>query len=110
MANNPIDGPKPMFRSSGDEELVRVVDIPNGIAFGVGIQQKPSCIDTSTSEDPFGLVGHQAVSTVSPGAYQLLVQVGSNQLPSSSFGRVDSFDLPPPSARSLIDSWAAILE
>ena len=110
-SDDPADGPLPQFRDPGSGDLERVITIANGIAFGVGVQQKPSCIETTTVDDPLlGLVGHQSVSSVSQGQYQLLVQVGSNQLSAGSWGRVDVFNLAPPTARSQIDSWAAIID
>jgi len=118
VSTEPEDGPLPQFidpDSSADpipENYVRVVPLePGGVAFGVGVMQKPSCMETTTSNDPFlGLSGHQSISSVNAGAFQLLVQVGANAAASDKKVRVDTFDLIPPSARSQIDSWAAILD
>jgi hypothetical protein len=91
---------------------VRVIPLAaGGIAFGVGVMQKPSCLVTTNTDDPFlGLSNHQTISSVNPGSFQLIVQVGANAAASDKKVRVDTFDLAPPSARSIIDSWAAILD
>jgi type IV pilus assembly protein PilY1 len=114
LSTDPEDGPLPQF-PNGDStvaaENLRVINLNPGIAFGVGVMQKPSCIETTTSDDPFlGLTGHQSISSVNAGAFQLVVQVGANEGAGDKKVRVDTFDLIPPSARSQIDSWAAILD
>ena len=110
--DTPGSGPLPALFNSDTLEYSRLYRIDGGMAFGVGVEQKPSCVVTSNpgDDDPFGLSAHRSVASVSPGAFQLLVQVGTNQLSSGSWGRVDAFDLATPSARSQIDSWATILD
>ncbi|OQB15500.1 MAG: hypothetical protein BWY17_02111 [Deltaproteobacteria bacterium ADurb.Bin207] len=112
-----VDGPLPQFpdpTSSTPANNLRVISFNEaGIAFGVGVMQKPSCItiEDDLSEDPFlGMTGHQTIKSLNPGAFQLVVQVGANQGGGDKKVRVDTFDLLPPSARSVIDSWAAILD
>jgi len=109
----PDDGPMPQFHDPGTEEVVRAVAIQNGVAFGVGVQQKPSCIETDMNDDPFlGLTGHQSISSVSRGSFQLVVQIGGTGVSGSDKIGISSavYELPPPTARSQIDSWAAILD
>jgi type IV pilus assembly protein PilY1 len=118
VTDTPTDGPMPQFSDPESEatasmdDYVRVIPIaPGGIAFGVGVMQKPSCMVTDSGDDPFlGLSNHQTIQSVNPGAFQLIVQVGANEGAGDKKVRVDTFDLMPPSARSIIDSWAAILD
>jgi type IV pilus assembly protein PilY1 len=116
--NVPANGPMPQFTDAvvtaipNPTSYVRVIPLAaGGIAFGVGVMQKPSCLVTTNTDDPFlGLSNHQTISSVNPGSFQLIVQVGANAAASDKKVRVDTFDLTPPSARSIIDSWAAILD
>ncbi|MDZ4064714.1 MAG: hypothetical protein U1E22_08625, partial [Coriobacteriia bacterium] len=106
------DGPLPQLADGSD--MVRVIPLPGGLAYGVGVMQKPSCLETDDdpTEDPFlGYGTHKSISSVSPGTFHLIVQMGANQTTNMS-KKVDvkTIDLEPPFAGSTIDAWAAILD
>lgn len=113
---NPQDGPMPQLTdpdsTATPPDVVRVIPLTEGgVAFGVGVMQKPSCLDTEDVDDPFlGFGTHKAVKSVNPGSFQLIVQLGANQTTDAKKVNVDEIDLEPPFAGSTIDAWAAILD
>jgi len=81
--------------------------------FGVGIAQEPTCFDevTASSQDSLGFGSRTSVTNVNPGKFQLVVQTGAGgeKVEGGSTNAL-TIDLPPPALRSVIDSWAAIVE
>lgn len=83
-----------------------------GIIFGVGVAQLPSCNQETTVPDDFaGNPNHTTITSISPGKFQLVMQVSGqgNVNDNSQTARIE-IDLPTPPATSRIDSWAAIVE
>jgi type IV pilus assembly protein PilY1 len=113
-SEEPGEGPLPQFKDPGSDppEMVRVIPLSEGgLAFGVGVMQKPTCMTTEDVDDPFlGYGSHKSISSVNPGSFQLVVQLGANQTTDARKVGVDTFDLEPPFAGSTIDAWAAILD
>ncbi|MDX2056142.1 MAG: PilC/PilY family type IV pilus protein [Polyangiaceae bacterium] len=81
--------------------------------FGVGVAQEPTCFDeaTSSSESFLGFGSHTSATNVQTGKFQLIVQTGAGGTKIDG-GNTNAqvIDLPTPALRSVIDSWAAIVE
>jgi hypothetical protein len=83
-----------------------------GVVFGTGIEREPTCITQTevASGDPFfGGGSHTRVESVNPGRFFLKVQVGGTST-SGTAAAVQPVELPPPTNRVKVDSWAAIFE
>jgi type IV pilus assembly protein PilY1 len=83
-----------------------------GIIFGVGVAAVPSCIDETSITDPyFGVGNHARIDNISPGSYQLVMQVsGTGNVSDNSRTQRVEINLPTPPSSTRIDSWAAIVE
>lgn len=97
----------------GSTELVQSWSPLDGIVYGVGLRQEPSCSlgDDLTAGDPYLGFGKTTTTTLSnPGKFQLVVQIGGSK--SVAAGEIDTqtFDLQNPSSPVHIDSWTLLLE
>ena len=88
-----------------------------GVAFGVGIRQQPSCseVETSQVDDFLGYGSFSTASQVTPGKFELVIQArsdgsGGGAPPPPGLAQVQAIDLPMAARPVRIDSWAAIFE
>ena len=85
-----------------------------GIVFGVAIEQQPTCSSEfeQFTDDPYlgGYGEHTAVSTINPGGFFLVYQVGGVSGASASKVTTTKVSLDPPRSTVFIDSWAPIFE
>jgi type IV pilus assembly protein PilY1 len=101
----------------------RCVDFgPSSIIFGGAVSQQPTCVTSQSTEsvDPFYLGGssNPLYSGINPGDFNLVVQLGGNQLPSTATSGTKvafvpptfSMKLPVPASVTRVNSWAAIVE
>jgi hypothetical protein len=84
-----------------------------GVAFGVGIRQLPSCCDDSNAftGDPY--LGYGSASTTSfarPGTFELVIQRGGVTPTGAQPVVTQTIALANPRVPVQINSWAAILE
>lgn len=84
---------------------------PGRVVPGVAVQATPACGTLSAAQDNYiGNTMHQVTTSFTPGAFSLVGLVGgvsaSNGLNENPF----SIALPTPTAPTLINSWAAVLE
>lgn len=86
----------------------------SGSVFGVSIEQQPSCSAEleQYDEDPYlgGYGNHTALSTVTPGKFFLVYQVGGVSSTSSNKATTTKVELSPPRNTVWVDSWAPIFE
>ncbi len=86
----------------------------SGLVFGVAIEQQPSCsVDAETFDgDPYlGNYGnHTATTTITPGKFFLVYQVGGGTGGSEAAVSTDKFELQPPRNSVWVDSWAPVFE
>ena len=85
-----------------------------GLIFGVSIEQQPSCATQleEPSEDPYlGNYGeHTSTSTVNPGKFFLVSQIGGVSGSDSNKVTTEKVELTPPRNTVWVDSWAPIFE
>ncbi|HXX67536.1 MAG TPA: hypothetical protein VEK07_10160 [Polyangiaceae bacterium] len=84
---------------------------PGRVVPGVAVQATPACGTLTAAQDNYiGNTTHQVTSSFTPGAFSLVGLVGgipaSNGMSENPF----SIALPTPTAPTLINSWAAVLE
>jgi type IV pilus assembly protein PilY1 len=93
-----------------DEACIQFGD---SIVFGAGITQKPTCNDETTYNDPYlGNGNHTALTSVTAGKFELVVQTGPGGTNTQTGGEINtqSITLEPPMTTTRIDSWAAVVE
>ncbi len=97
------------FAGNGTIELNHSMG-SGSIPFGVAVTQQPSCFDLGTgSADEFvGFGAHSSLTNVTPGSFQLVVQMGSTT--SNTQPQTTTIKLAAPSTPAVIDSWASIVE
>ncbi len=112
---NPMNGaagalPPP----EGSLEPEKSTDPSEGVVFGVSIEQQPSCSTEleDFSGDPYlGNYGeHTSTSTVTPGKFFLVYQVGGVSGSESNKVTTEKVELTPPRNTVWVDSWAPIFE
>jgi type IV pilus assembly protein PilY1 len=82
-----------------------------GVIFGVGVAQMPSCaVENGVTDSFLGSGTHTSLTSITPGTFQLVMQVsGIGNTNDSTTKRVE-INLPTPPSSARIDSWAAIVE
>jgi type IV pilus assembly protein PilY1 len=90
-------------------------DPEDGVVFGVGVRQQPTCtIDTDTiDQDPvLGFGATTTSSAANPGNFELVVQLGGTSQGGGGPKKVNTqaYQLNRPKSMVTIDSWAAIVE
>jgi type IV pilus assembly protein PilY1 len=85
-----------------------------GVVFGVSIEQQPSCAGDNSSFSGDAYLGsygsHSATSTVNPGKFFLVTQVGGGDKGNTSSVATEKLELSPPRSSVIFDSWAPIFE
>jgi type IV pilus assembly protein PilY1 len=85
-----------------------------GMVFGVAIEQRPSCsVEAETfDEDPYlGSYGnHTATTSITPGQFFLVYQVGGGSGGNETAVSTDKFELKPPRNSVWVDSRAPVFE
>jgi hypothetical protein len=88
----------------------------DGVAFGVGIRQLPSCSDDTASFDGDPYLGYGSSTTTSfsrPGAFELVIQRGGVSSSSTGGGQsvvTQTIALDNPRVPVQVSTWAPILE
>ena len=85
----------------------------NATIFGVGVAQVPTCAEETKQLDEFfgGYAYHTSATSVTPGKFQLVIQLGGGVDASGNTKPMyQTRDLPTPYAPARIDSWATIIE
>jgi type IV pilus assembly protein PilY1 len=107
------DGGEPRLPDEATGTTLVTAHAPKpGVVFGTAIEREPTCITQTevASGDPFfGGGSHTRVESVNPGRFFLKVQVGGTST-SGTAAAVQPVELPPPTNRVKVDSWAAIFE
>jgi type IV pilus assembly protein PilY1 len=95
-------------------EPQKVTEPQSGNVFGVSIEQQPSCAAEleQYDSDPYlgGYGNHTALSTVTPGKFFLVFQVGGVSSASANKVTTTKVELSPPRNTVWVDSWAPIFE
>jgi len=84
------------------------------VIFGAAVAQVPTCFDSQDVPTDSYIGGHNQISNVNPGKFQLVMQYGSvNQTASTGKEELPqtlAVDLPQLATPSRIDAWASIVE
>lgn len=84
---------------------------PGRVVPGVAVQATPACGQLTASQDNYiGNTIHQTTTGFTPGAFSLVGLVGGVSAPNGLSESPISISLPTPTAPTLINSWAAVLE
>jgi type IV pilus assembly protein PilY1 len=112
--------PSPMSGPAGKWPTASAADVPPkstspeaGLVFGVAIEQQPTCaVDVEEpSDDPYLSYGnYTSTSSVSPGGFFLVYQVGGLTGNTSGNVTTNKVQLESPPSTVNIDSWAAVFE
>ena len=109
---DPLNGPVGKW-PDGNQTPRKATDLAPGLVFGVAIEQQPSCSVelTNPTDDPYlGYGTYTSTSTVSPGGFSLVYQVGGVSGNTSGTVATTKLQLDPPPSTVSIDSWAPIFE
>ncbi len=109
---DPLNGPAGMW-PNGAQPRRKATDLAPGLVFGVAIEQQPSCSSelSNPTDDPYlGFGTYTSTSTVSPGGFSLVYQVGGVSGNTSGTVATTKLPLDPPPSTVSIDSWAPIFE
>lgn len=91
----------------------QVTGSSNAAMFGVAVAQVPSCatIGDSIANDFMGYKAEQAITSITPGDYQLVMTYRDGTTPANNLKvNVATVKLKPPASSARVDSWAAIFE
>ncbi len=98
----------------GSLEPEKSIEPAAGIVFGVSIEQQPSCsteLDEFSGDPYLGNYGdHTSTTTVTPGKFFLVYQVGGVSGSESNKVTTEKQELTPPRNTVWVDSWAPIFE
>jgi hypothetical protein len=84
----------------------------NAAMFGAAVAQLPSCagIGNSGANDFLGYKAEQAIQTITPGEFQLVMTYRDGSSSSDTKVKVATLKLKPPPSSARVDSWAALFE
>jgi type IV pilus assembly protein PilY1 len=109
----------PSSDDPADVDLVQFIDNTdalvgeNATIFGVGVAQVPTCAEETQVLDEFfgGYAYHTTATSVTPGKFQLVIQLGGGtDAEGNTRPTYRTRDLPTPYAPARIDGWATIIE
>jgi len=111
---NPMSGPAGRWpATTAQQPPPKSTTVAAGLVYGVAIEQQPSCsteIATPT-DDPYLAYGtYTSTSTVTPGNFFLVYQVGGVSGNTSGDVTTNKVALQPPPSTVTIDSWAPLFE
>ncbi len=110
---DPFNGPAGQLPSASTP-LPKALPPEDGIIFGVGIQQQPTCASVSEtfSGDPYlgGYGTHHTFTDVTPGSFQLVYQVGGVTAATESKVTTNAVTLQPPKTPVFFNSWSRVYE
>jgi type IV pilus assembly protein PilY1 len=98
----------------GESAHPKSTAVTPGIVYGVTIEQMPTCAAEQSTYDTDPYLGnygsHTAHTTINPGKFQLVVQMGGQGDSSATEVEVAKLDLIMPRRTVWVDSWAPIFE
>ncbi|MBI4704624.1 MAG: hypothetical protein HY744_26265 [Deltaproteobacteria bacterium] len=110
------EGPRPLPKLAVDPDVLPIVytdhiDMEAGVVvFGVAVMQTPTCYEEASVADP-AIGTHQSIGSCGTSGYQLVYQTGAaGEITPGQKTRVSTRKLPPPRQRTIVDSWASIVE
>lgn len=111
---DPLSGPAGKWPTASLEDVPPKSTEPQpGLVFGVAIEQQPTCsadLDNPTDDPYLGYGNYTSSSTVSPGGFSLVYQVGGVTGNTSGNVTTNRIALESPPSTVNIDSWAAVFE